>query len=186
MGWAQTSEMLLLSTSATPLRFSLPPRMRVRSNASSDRRVCQAYQQFRATLCQSEVVAHVFQDRIDVLNDRIRQWCLSVTDFQFYAELDSDLRILGNVELALYTGQFTHDELSGVDFLVVGDINPTQLNKFVAELEAKESKEIRYTSMSIDEYRYRLQVKDRFVANINQAKKQILIDKHGLLGQPAS
>ena len=101
-------------------------------------------------------------------------------------ELDSDLRILGNVELALYTGQFTHDELSGVDFLVVGDINPTQLNKFVAELEAKESKEIRYTSMSIDEYRYRLQVKDRFVANINQAKKQILIDKHGLLGQPAS
>lgn len=54
------------------------------------------------------------------------------------------LKSLGNVELALYTGQFTRDERTGIDFLLVGDINQTQLDKFIAELEKKEGKDIRY------------------------------------------
>src|SRR5665213_673697 len=62
---------------------------------------------------------------------------------------------LGNVELAIYTGQFTRDESTGIDFLIVGDINQTRLAKFINDLEAKESKEIRYTVMPLDEYRYR-------------------------------
>src|SRR5690554_5856926 len=33
------------------------------------------------------------------------------------------LKALGNVELALYTGQFTRDESSGIDVLVVKNIN---------------------------------------------------------------
>jgi len=96
------------------------------------------------------------------------------------------LQSLGNVELALYTGQFTRDELSGVDILVVGDINQTKLGKFITDLEAKENKEIRYVVMPLEEYNYRLQVNDRFIADIIQAKKQILIDKHELLNQPVS
>ncbi|HSX53194.1 MAG TPA: transcriptional regulator [Patescibacteria group bacterium] len=92
------------------------------------------------------------------------------------------LKALGNVELALYTGQFTRDESSGVDLLIVGDINQTKLGKFIADLEAAEGKDIRYTVMPLSEYRYRDQVKDRFLSNVLAAKKQILIDKHGLLG----
>lgn len=90
------------------------------------------------------------------------------------------LKALGNVELALYTGQFTRDESSGVDFLIVGDINQTQLNKYIDELEKKENKEIRYTVMSLDDFMYRQRIKDRFVANIMSAKTQVLADKHGL------
>lgn len=88
------------------------------------------------------------------------------------------LKALGNVELALYTGQFTRDESSGIDFLLVGDINQTQLNKYIAELEHKEGKEIRYTVMTLDDFKYRQQVKDRFIANVMTAKVQILADKH--------
>lgn len=90
------------------------------------------------------------------------------------------LKVLGNVELALYTGQFTRDESSGIDFLLVGDINQTQLNKYMADLEQKEGKELRYTVMTLDDFRYRQQVKDRFIANIMLAKVQILADKHSI------
>src|SRR5690606_1246885 len=55
------------------------------------------------------------------------------------------IKTLGNIELALYTGQFTRDETSGIDFLLVGDINQSKLTKFIADLEKQEGKEIRYT-----------------------------------------
>jgi hypothetical protein len=90
----------------------------------------------------------------------------------------ADLKMVGNVELALFTGQFTRDESTGVDFLVVGDINQAKLNKFVADLEAKEGKEIRFVVMTGKEYDYRNQVKDRFLSSLVSAKKQILIDKN--------
>lgn len=94
---------------------------------------------------------------------------------------DQPLKALGNVELALYTGQFTRDERSGIDLLIVGDINQTQLTKFITELEEKEGKEIRYTVMPLNEYRYREQIKDRFLSDVLASKNQILVDKHQLI-----
>lgn len=88
---------------------------------------------------------------------------------------------LGNVELAIYTGQFTRDPSAGVDILIVGDINQTKLAKFIGELEKNENKEIIYVVMSGDELRYRRQVNDRFLSNVLSAKKQVLIDKNDLL-----
>lgn len=92
-----------------------------------------------------------------------------------------DLKSLGNVEVALFTGQFTRDESTGIDFLIIGNVNQNKLHKFVAELEAKEGKEIRYTVFSAEDYRYREQINDRFIDLIKSAKKQVLVDKHGLL-----
>lgn len=92
-----------------------------------------------------------------------------------------ELRELGNIHIALYTGQFTRDESSGVDLLIVGEVNPNKLQKFVTELEAKEGKEIRYAVLSLDDYHYREQINDRFVMSIRGAKKQVLIDKQQML-----
>ncbi len=101
------------------------------------------------------------------------------------AEISTDeqasLKALGNVDIALYTGQFTRDEATGIDVFIAGNINPTQLQKFITGLEQQESKELRYTCMSLEDIQYRLQIKDRFAANLLKAKKQILIDKHNLL-----
>lgn len=91
------------------------------------------------------------------------------------------LKGIGNVELALYTGQFTRDESSGIDFLVVGDINPTQVAKYVAELETEEGKEIRYAVMTPDEFTYRQQIKDRFLSMVLESKIQIVVDKNYVL-----
>lgn len=92
-----------------------------------------------------------------------------------------ELQELGNIHVALYTGQFTRDESTGVDLLIVGDVNPNKLQKFVNELESKEGKEIRYAVLSLDDFKYREQIKDRFVVSIQSAKKQVLIDKQQLV-----
>jgi hypothetical protein len=93
----------------------------------------------------------------------------------------SDITSIGNVELALYTGQFTRDESAGIDILIVGDVNQTKTQKFIDELEAKEGKELRFTTMSRKEFEYRQQVKDRFINGVLGAKSQVVIDKHKLL-----
>jgi len=95
---------------------------------------------------------------------------------------DNPIFTIGNIELAIYTGIFTKDETSGVDILIVGNTNPTQLSKFIADLEAQELKEIRYVIMSLDEFNYRKQINDRFVSLVIDSKKQIVVDKNNILG----
>jgi hypothetical protein len=93
----------------------------------------------------------------------------------------ADLKALGNVEIAVLTGQFTRDANAAVDVLIVGNVNSNALNKYVTELERQEGKDLRYTVFSLDDFMYRLQIKDRFTSNVLRAKKQILLDKPGLL-----
>lgn len=93
----------------------------------------------------------------------------------------SEITSVGNVELAILTGQFTRDESAGIDLLIVGDTNHTKVQKFVEEFEAKENKEIRYTVMTRKDFEYRRQVKDRFINTVLSAKRQVLVDKHKLL-----
>jgi predicted transcriptional regulator len=89
----------------------------------------------------------------------------------------AELLTVGNVEFALYTGQFTRDEASGIDMLIVGDVNSTKMQKFITALEEKEKKEIRYVVMTPSEFSYRQEVKDRFISSVMASKKQIIIDK---------
>lgn len=95
-----------------------------------------------------------------------------------------DITATGNVELALYTGQLTRDDASGVDVFIVGDVNQARLMRFITDLEGKEGKELRYAVMSLDDFQYRKQIKDRFVAVLLGSKKQVVVDRHGLLGAP--
>lgn len=95
-----------------------------------------------------------------------------------------ELKSLGNVELVVYTGQFTRDTTSGIDLLIVGDVNQSKINNFIDELEKKENKEISYTVMTLRDFDYRKQVKDRFLADVLESKKQVVIDKHNLINKP--
>jgi hypothetical protein len=99
--------------------------------------------------------------------------------------VESGLKAVGHIDLAVYTGQFTRDETAGIDFLVVGDVNPNALQKYVDELEARENKTIRYTTMSLPDFLYRQQIRDRFATAIAQSKKQVLVDLHNLLTELA-
>ncbi len=92
-----------------------------------------------------------------------------------------DLKSIGHIDLALFTGQFTRDESSGVDFFLIGNVNYNALNKFVTDLEKSENKSIRYTVMSLADFNYRKQIKDRFISALLSSKKQVLVDSIGLI-----
>ena len=83
--------------------------------------------------------------------------------------------------LAVYTGQFTRDELAGVDILIVGDVNHAAVDNLISELETAEKKELRYSILDPEDYKYRKQINDRFISNLAMAKKIVLIDKDKLL-----
>jgi predicted transcriptional regulator len=98
-------------------------------------------------------------------------------------EAEADLKSVGHIELAVYTGQFTRDDSAGIDLFIVGDINPNALQKYVDQLEAQENKSLRYTVMGLDDFRYRQQIRDRFAVALQQAKKQVVVDLHNLLSE---
>ena len=104
-----------------------------------------------------------------------------VADKVAVADVNQAVKAIGNIDLVIFTGQFTRDDNSSVDILIVGDANPTQVSKYITDLESQESKELRYTVMTASEFAYRKQVKDRFLSLVLSSKKQIVLDKHNLL-----
>jgi hypothetical protein len=89
-------------------------------------------------------------------------------------------RALGRVDLALLSGQFTRDESAGIDVLIVGNVSEAKADKFMAELEKAENKELRYTVLPLDNYKYRLTINDRFINAVLGAKKQVIINTQDL------
>lgn len=87
---------------------------------------------------------------------------------------------VGNVHAVIYTGKLTRDDIVDVDVVVVGDVNPTQLENLMAEIEKSESAELRYANFGLEEAVYRAQVRDRFWSQLATAKKQVIIDKQNL------
>jgi predicted transcriptional regulator len=92
-------------------------------------------------------------------------------------EAEDAIKSLGNVDLILYTGQFTRDEKSGIDILIVGDVNATQVSKYVQSIEKNENKELRYATMDPEEFKYRKEVNDRFLSLVLSSKNQTVFDK---------
>jgi hypothetical protein len=91
------------------------------------------------------------------------------------------VRATGRVDLAILTGQFTRDELSGIDILIVGDVNQSKVANFIDELEQSEKKELRYTVIPLENYQYRVQINDRFIGSVLGAKKQVIINNQSLV-----
>src|SRR5436190_1467430 len=89
-------------------------------------------------------------------------------------------RSAGKIELLVLTGQFTRDDSAGIDVLIVGDVNQTKIDRFIEELEKTENKELRYVVLQLDNYKYRVQINDRFVIGLINAKKQVIINSQEL------
>jgi len=85
---------------------------------------------------------------------------------------------LGGVKLAILAGIFINAENSRVDLLLVGDsIKKPRLNNFLSWLESEVGKELNYVVMSTDEFKYRLDMYDRFIRDILEYPHEKLINK---------
>ena len=95
--------------------------------------------------------------------------------------MKQSIKGLGAVDALIYMGSFTQDRQTGIDVLVVGDVNKTQVHNFIADLEDEEGRELKYAVMSTEEFKYRRDVNDRFVAMVDGAKKTVIHDPEGLI-----
>lgn len=91
------------------------------------------------------------------------------------------LKQLGDVRVALLSGSLVRGSSTNVDILLVGDINKTQVKKFIKEMEKEEGRSLNYTIMSYEDFYYRLSVKDRFISDIINSKSTLLQDTESIL-----
>ena len=82
----------------------------------------------------------------------------------------------GNLKLLFLTGAFVRGSNQNVDICIVGDVNKAQLAKIIAEMEQEMSRELNYWAMRVEDFDYRRNLNDRFMMDILDAKKIVLLD----------
>ncbi|MBI3984171.1 transcriptional regulator [Candidatus Microgenomates bacterium] len=100
-------------------------------------------------------------------------------------DLSTRLAQIGSVELAVLTGSFVRNPVAAVDLLIIGDVNRSKLAQLAAELEAEEGHDIRYAVLSRDDFDYRLDLNDRFLSAILEAKYTIAVGELPKMAVPA-
>jgi hypothetical protein len=96
-------------------------------------------------------------------------------------DLVRKLSAAGSISYLALTGLFVGEENAPTDLLVVGRIRKEKLAKLITGFEHELGREINYTALSPQEYRYRKEMTDRFLFSILESKKLTVIDT---LNQP--
>jgi hypothetical protein len=85
---------------------------------------------------------------------------------------------LGEVKLALVSGAFINYPRAKTDLLVVGDlISKAKFNHLLEELEAELGREINYSLLSFQEFKYRANMFDKFILEIFEEPHEIIVNK---------
>lgn len=96
-------------------------------------------------------------------------------------QLAEKIKRLGNMKLALLSGIFIDNPNARVDLLLVGDgFRRTRMNAFIRWLEAEFGKQMNYVAMSSQEFRYRMDMYDRFLRDILESPHEAVINKLGV------
>lgn len=121
-----------------------------------------------------------------------RKYYKANTDFVLYEEfrnlilksrllleksLAKDISSVGSVKLLVLSGIFVGDNKSKTDLFIVGKINKTKLETLISKIEKDFDSDIRYTSMNEEEFKYRNQVTDKFLFEVLEGKKIVVIDE---------
>jgi len=91
------------------------------------------------------------------------------------------LQAVGSFDVIMTTGTLVGLEGSEVDLILVGSSNKIKLEKLIKTIELEEGNTISYTVIPESEFKYRLEIKDRFISTVLGGKHSILADDSGLL-----
>jgi len=97
-----------------------------------------------------------------------------------YPQCESLKRIgnLGDVKLAVISGAFINHPKAKADLLVVGDsISKAKLKHLLEDLEAELGREINYSLLNFQEFKYRVNLFDKFILEIFEEPHKIVTDK---------
>lgn len=93
------------------------------------------------------------------------------------------LKPLGDVRVALLSGSLVRGSLGGLDILLAGNVNKTQLKHFIKEMEQDEGRSLNYSVMPYEDFYYRLSIKDKFINDVINSKYTLLQDTEGVLSE---
>jgi len=121
-----------------------------------------------------------------------RKYFLINLDFVLYPELKAlflkaqlmvernfvrQIENMPKVRLFILTGIFVGMESFSTDMLLVGSVNHKKLASIVKSFQRELAREINYTVMSPQEFKYRHDITDRFLYDILEGKKIVIVDK---------
>jgi len=134
--------------------------------------------------------------KIKFVSEHIRKGIKYFTldqNFHFYFELKNlfakstsspqcrslaKIKNIGDVKLALISGIFLNYPKSKVDMvLVANNVSRGKLKNVMSSLEAEVGKEVSFVIMNSDEFKYRLDMLDRFLLDFIEGTHMELIDK---------
>lgn len=96
------------------------------------------------------------------------------------AALAKRISTLGRVKLAVLAGVFINSDTSRADLLLVGDgIKKGRLNPFMAWLESEIGKELNFVCLTTEEFKYRMDMYDRFLRDFLEEPHEEVINKLG-------
>jgi predicted transcriptional regulator len=87
------------------------------------------------------------------------------------------LKDIGNISYLTLTGFFTGAKNVKTDILIVGNVSRNKLSKLVNKMQNEFAHQIRYTVMSKKEFNYRNDLTDKFLYEILEQRRIVLVDK---------
>jgi len=89
----------------------------------------------------------------------------------------SEIQSLGQIKLLVLGGYFVDDSDAQTDLLIVGKVNKARLTRLVNKLSKDYGHEIRFTSFTTQEFNYRNKITDRFLFQVLEGKKIVIVDE---------
>lgn len=88
------------------------------------------------------------------------------------------VKTLGNVKLAVISGAFINYHKSKADMiLVIDEVNRSKLKSLMNNLEAEIGKEVDFVLMNNEEFKYRLNMLDKFILEFLEGPHEEIINK---------
>ena len=96
-------------------------------------------------------------------------------------EIAREIRTAGRIRLIILSGFFTRDWERRLDILIVGEkINEEFMADAIHCLEIDLGRELKYTCLSTEDFRYRYSIQDRLIRDILDYPHEIIFDKMGV------
>ncbi|MBI5071652.1 hypothetical protein HZB93_02030 [Candidatus Falkowbacteria bacterium] len=101
-------------------------------------------------------------------------------DFLLEKNFVNAVRRAGSVDYLVLTGRFVGMPGISADLFLVGRFNRRKVARLIKSFEKDFGREINYALMSRQEFRYRKDITDRFLYNILENKKIVMVNELGL------
>lgn len=124
--------------------------------------------------------------------DAQKKYYVMNTDFILYPELRAlflkarlliekdlvkKLQEIGRIQYLVLTGMFVGLTEWPTDIFIVGSVNRKRIRALIRHFEKELHQTINYTVMTKPEFKYRREITDRFIFNVLENKKMVIIDK---------